>query len=48
VLASILNITQRKQAELEAARQRIDVAHSSRVSLLVKEVSERADLNRHR
>jgi PAS domain S-box-containing protein len=34
VLASIIDITQRKQAELEAARHRNELAHLSRVTLL--------------
>ena len=34
VLASIVDISQRKQAELEAARQRHDLAHLSRVTTL--------------
>jgi two-component system, LuxR family, sensor kinase FixL len=34
VLASIIDITQRRQAELEAARQRNELAHLSRVTLL--------------
>jgi two-component system, LuxR family, sensor kinase FixL len=34
VLASIIDITERKQAEMEAARQRNELAHHSRVMLL--------------
>jgi two-component system sensor kinase FixL len=34
VLASIIDITQRRQAELEAARQRSELVHLSRVTLL--------------
>jgi C4-dicarboxylate-specific signal transduction histidine kinase len=34
VLASIIDSTQRKRAELEAARQRHELAHLSRVTLL--------------
>jgi PAS domain S-box-containing protein len=34
VLASIIDITERRQAELEAARQRSELAHLSRVTLL--------------
>jgi two-component system, LuxR family, sensor kinase FixL len=34
VLASIIDITERRQAELEAARQRNELAHLSRVTLL--------------
>jgi two-component system sensor kinase FixL len=34
VLASIIDITERRQAELEAARQRDELAHLSRVALL--------------
>src|SRR5438045_8500512 len=33
-LASIIDITERKQAELEAARQRNELAHLSRVTML--------------
>ena len=34
VLASIIDITERRRAELEAARQRDELAHLSRVALL--------------
>ena len=34
VLASIVDISERKQAELEAARQRNDLAHLARVTTL--------------